>query len=146
MPRRFIESRLPSKLDVRQHGGLPSIHASSGIVVVIKSELIQKIAEQNPHLYPRDVDRIVDTILNQIVKALRDGDRVELRCFGAFSVRTREPRMGRNPRTGDAVKLGVRRVPFFKTSKEVRERLNTQVIRVRRSRSRENETSADERP
>jgi integration host factor subunit beta len=91
---------------------------------MIKSELIQKIAEKNPHLYHRDVERIINTVFDQIIAALRDGDRVELRGFGAFSVKSREPRMGRNPRTGDSVKVEAKRVPFFKTGKELRERLN----------------------
>jgi integration host factor subunit beta len=91
---------------------------------MIKSELIQRIAEKNPHLYHRDVERIINTVFDQIIKALRDGDRVELRGFGAFSVKSRDSRMGRNPRTGDAVKVEAKRVPFFKTGKELRERLN----------------------
>jgi integration host factor subunit beta len=92
---------------------------------MIKSELIQKIAEKNPHLYHRDVERIINTVFDQIIAALRDGDRVELRGFGAFSVKSRDSRMGRNPRTGDSVKVEAKRVPFFKTGKELRERLNT---------------------
>jgi len=92
---------------------------------MIKSELIQKIAEKNPHLYHRDVERIINTVFDQIITALRDGDRVELRGFGAFSVKARDSRMGRNPRTGDQVKVDAKRVPFFKTGKELRERLNT---------------------
>ena len=92
---------------------------------MIKSELIQKIAEKNPHLYHRDVERIINTVFDQIISALRDGDRVELRGFGAFSVKARDSRMGRNPRTGDQVKVDAKRVPFFKTGKELRERLNT---------------------
>jgi integration host factor subunit beta len=91
---------------------------------MIKSELIQRIAEKNPHLYHRDVERIINTVFDQIIKALRDGDRVELRGFGAFSVKSRESRLGRNPRTGDSVTVEAKRVPFFKTGKELRERLN----------------------
>jgi integration host factor subunit beta len=91
---------------------------------MIKSELIQKIAQANPHLYHRDVERIINTILNEVIKALSDGDRVELRGFGAFSVKEREARVGRNPRTGSAVAVEAKRVPFFKTGKELRERLN----------------------
>ena len=92
---------------------------------MIKSELIQKIAEKNPHLYHRDVERIINTVFDHIIRALRNGDRVELRGFGAFSVKSRDSRMGRNPRTGDAVKVEAKRVPFFKTGKELRERLNS---------------------
>ncbi len=89
-----------------------------------KSELIQRISEQNPHLYHRDVERIVSTIFDEISEALARGDRVELRGFGAFSVKQREARIGRNPRTGDAVAVGEKFVPFFKTGKQLRERLN----------------------
>jgi len=91
---------------------------------MIKSRLIQLIAEQNPHLYQRDVERIVNTILDEIVRALANGDRVELRGFGAFSVKYRKARMARNPRTGEPVEVAEKKVPFFKTGKELRERLN----------------------
>jgi integration host factor subunit beta len=91
---------------------------------MIKSELVQKIADKNPHLYHRDVERIVNRILDAVTLALKDGDRVELRGFGAFSVKEREARLGRNPRTGDAVDVTPKRVPFFKTGKELRARLN----------------------
>ncbi|MFQ5773722.1 MAG: integration host factor subunit beta [Kiloniellaceae bacterium] len=89
-----------------------------------KSELIQRIAELNPHLYHRDVERIVTTIFDEIAGALARGDRVELRGFGAFSVKRREERVGRNPRTGDAVRVAEKHIPFFKTGKLLRERLN----------------------
>ena len=89
-----------------------------------KSELILRLAELNPHLFQRDVERIVSTIFDEIAKALARGDRVELRGFGAFSVKSRGARMGRNPRTGSAVEVIAKRVPFFKTGKELRERLN----------------------
>ena len=91
---------------------------------MIKSELVQKIAEKNPHLYHRDIERIVNAILDEVIGALKNGDRVELRGFGAFSVKSRGARMGRNPRTGSAVEVIAKRVPFFKTGKELRERLN----------------------
>ena len=91
---------------------------------MIKSELIQKIAEENPHLYQRDVERIVSTVFEEITSALSRGDRVELRGFGAFSVKTREARLGRNPRTGEAVPVPEKVVPFFKTGKDLRERMN----------------------
>lgn len=93
---------------------------------MIKSELVQKIADANPHLYQRDVENIVNAILEQIVSALARGDRVELRGFGAFSVKKREARTGRNPRTGKQVEVGEKAVPYFKTGKEMRERLNGQ--------------------
>lgn len=92
-----------------------------------KSELIQRLAEQNPHLYLRDVEKIVDTIFEEITEALVRGDRVELRGFGAFSVKHREARMGRNPRTGESVPVDAKRLPFFKTGKGLRERLNDEV-------------------
>ncbi len=89
-----------------------------------KSELIQRLAERNPHLDQRDVERIVATVFDDISNALSRGDRVELRGFGAFSVKRRGARMGRNPRTGASVQLGEKHIPFFKTGKELRERLN----------------------
>jgi integration host factor subunit beta len=91
---------------------------------VIKSELIQKIAAANPHLYHRDVERIVNVIFDEIIEALSRGERVELRGFGAFTVKHRAPRLGRNPRTGASVSVEEKFVPFFKTGKELRERLN----------------------
>ena len=91
---------------------------------MIKSELIQKIAEKNPHLYHRDVERIINTVFDQVIRALNQGDRVELRGFGAFSAKSRQARVGRNPRTGDSVTVNAKKVPFFKTGKELRERLN----------------------
>jgi integration host factor subunit beta len=91
---------------------------------MIKSELIQKIAEENPHLFQRDVERIVSTVFEEITAALARGDRVELRGFGAFSVKRRDGRIGRNPRTGETVPVPAKAVPFFKTGKELRERMN----------------------
>ena len=91
---------------------------------MIKSELVQRLAHANPHLYQRDVERIVGTIFEEIAAALSRGDRVELRGFGAFSVKTRPARTGRNPRTGEPVHVEAKAVPFFKTGKELRERLN----------------------
>jgi integration host factor subunit beta len=91
---------------------------------MIKSELVQRIATTNPHLYQRDVELIVNAILDEITEALARGDRVELRGFGAFSVKQRPARVGRNPRTGDKVPVKEKAVPFFKTGKEMRERLN----------------------
>jgi integration host factor subunit beta len=91
---------------------------------MIKSELVQRIANRNPHLYLRDVEKIVNAILDEITSALAHGDRVELRGFGAFSVKHRDARVGRNPRTGAHVPVVEKSVPFFKTGKEMRERLN----------------------
>ena len=92
---------------------------------MIKSELVQRVATQNPHLYQRDVENIVNAILGEIVGALGKGDRVELRGFGAFSVKKRDARIGRNPRTGDSVAVSEKHIPFFKTGKQLRDRLNT---------------------
>ena len=89
-----------------------------------KSELVQKLATANPHLYQRDVEAIVTAIFSEIAAALARGDRVELRGFGAFSVKHRPARTGRNPRTGAHVSVAQKSVPFFKTGKEMRERLN----------------------
>lgn len=91
---------------------------------MIRSELIQKIADENPHLYQRDVEKIVNTIFEEVISALSRGDRVELRGFGAFSVKQRGARTGRNPRTGEAVDVDEKAVPFFKTGKLLRDRLN----------------------
>jgi len=91
---------------------------------MIRSELIQKIADDNPHLFQTDVERIVATVFEEITDALANGDRVELRGFGAFSVKKRDARMGRNPRTGEAVPVDAKAVPFFKTGKLLRDRLN----------------------
>lgn len=91
---------------------------------MIRSELIQKLAEENPHLYQRDVERLVNTIFDEIVEAMARGERVELRGFGAFSVKRRDARTGRNPRTGEAVEVEEKYVPFFKAGKLLRDRLN----------------------
>ncbi len=93
-------------------------------VYMIKSELIQRVAAANPHLFHRDVERIINIVLDEITGALARGDRVELRGFGAFTVKHRAARQGRNPRTGDTVFVEDKFVPFFKTGKELRERLN----------------------
>ncbi|MDA9989241.1 integration host factor subunit beta [Paracoccaceae bacterium] len=91
---------------------------------MIRSELIQTIADDNPHLFQRDVERIVNTVFEEITDAMVHGERVELRGFGAFSVKQRGARLGRNPRTGEAVSVDSKRVPFFKTGKLLRDRLN----------------------
>lgn len=97
----------------------------AGGMSMTKSELIQRLAEANPHLYLRDVERIVTTIFDEITDALANGDRVELRGFGAFSVKERGARTGRNPRTGAAVEVPSKFIPYFKTGKQLREKLNS---------------------
>ena len=89
-----------------------------------KSELIARLAEANPHLFQRDVERIVTTIFEEITAALARGDRVELRGFGAFSAKQRGARIGRNPRTGESVQVSAKYIPYFKSGKQLREKLN----------------------
>ncbi len=108
--------------------GLPypwHLHRPSGRTQMIRSELIERISAQNPHLYQRDVENALKAILGKIVSAMARGDRVELRGFGAFSVKTRSARTGRNPRTGTVVSVSEKSVPYFKTGKEMRKRLNS---------------------
>ena len=95
---------------------------------MIKSELIRRISWQNPHLYERDIEKVVNAIFDEMVEALRRGDRVELRGFGAFSVELRGPRQGRNPRTGAVVAVAKKAMPFFKTGKEMRAGLNRETV------------------
>ena len=91
---------------------------------MIKSELVQKISEENPHLFQRDVERLVNTVFNEIIDAMSSGRRIELRGFGAFSVKHRKPRLGRNPRTGRSVQVEEKIVPFFKPGKLMKDKLN----------------------
>src|SRR5690606_37246820 len=100
------------------------LSVAAGTRFMIKSELVQAIANKNPHLFLRDVENIVNAIFEEITVALAEGNRVELRGFGAFSVKNRPARTGRNPRTGASVQVEEKWVPFFKTGKELRERLN----------------------
>lgn len=93
---------------------------------MIKSELIEKLAAENPHLTQAEVERLVNVVLGRMVETLSEGGRVEIRGFGAFSVRHRPARQGRNPRTGETVDVPAKAVPFFKSGKELRERLNTE--------------------
>ena len=95
---------------------------------MIKSELIKRISSQNPHHYDRDIEKVVNAILNEMIEALRRGDRVELRGFGAFSAKLREAHQGRNPRTGVTVEVRKKAVPYFKTGKEMRARLNRETV------------------
>ena len=96
----------------------------AGVASMTKSQLIQRIAELNPHLYQRDVERIVYAVFEEITAALEQGDRVELRGFGAFSVKYRDARTGRNPRTGATVSVDSKVIPFFKTGKQLRDLIN----------------------
>jgi integration host factor subunit beta len=96
-----------------------------GEAVMTKSELIQHLADANPHLYQRDIERIVTTIFEEITSALENGNRVELRGFGAFSIKDRSSRVGRNPRSGEVVNVAAKRLPYFKTGKQLREKLNS---------------------
>lgn len=91
---------------------------------MIRSELVQKISAENSDLRLDEVERIVDIFFDSIVEQLASGGRVELRGFGAFSTRSRDSRTGRNPRTGEAVTVEAKKVPYFKPGKEMRERLN----------------------
>lgn len=90
-----------------------------------KSDLIELLARKHPHLLARDIERIVNTIFDTITNTLANGGRVELRGFGAFSVKKREARQGRNPRTGETVSVSAKATPFFKTGKLLRDRLNS---------------------
>jgi integration host factor subunit beta len=102
----------------------PNAAKWAGACRMIKSELIEKLAAENTHLTHAEVERVVNIVLGRMVESLGDGGRVELRGFGAFSVRARPARAGRNPRTGETVDVPAKAVPFFKSGKELRERLN----------------------
>ncbi len=92
---------------------------------MIRSELLQAMAKDNPELRSDEVEQVVDIFFEEITQRLAEGGRVELRGFGAFSTRERDPRRGRNPRTGEAVDVPGKRVPYFKPGKEIRARLNS---------------------
>ncbi|MEM9224429.1 MAG: integration host factor subunit beta [Pseudomonadota bacterium] len=94
---------------------------------MIKSELITRVAMRNPHMLQRDVESVINCVLREMSNAMRDNNRVEIRGFGAFSVRHRDARTGRNPRTGEAVEVDEKSVPFFRPGKELRERINNGV-------------------
>ena len=95
---------------------------------MIRSELLQSLAADNPELRPEEIEQVVDIFFDEIADRLAEGGRVELRGFGTFSTRARDGRTGRNPRTGDAVDVPAKRVPYFKPGKEMRERLNLQEV------------------
>ena len=122
LPAFFWQGRLTV---VGQFGTLTVHNARRGATIAMtKSELVQRLADANPHLYQRDVEVLVTAIFDEIAAALARGDRVELRGFGAFSVKRRDARVGRNPRTGDSVPVAEKHIPFFKTGKQLRDRLN----------------------
>jgi integration host factor subunit beta len=127
--RKFIWLHIQKPKGRLLDGHLANLPTSEPGLDMIKSDLIGRIASQNPHLYQRDVVNIVDAIFDEIVKALSRGDRVELRGFGAFSAKIRGPRKGRNPRTGAEVQVTQKAIPFFKTGKEMRARLNREAAR-----------------
>lgn len=91
---------------------------------MIRSELVQRLAQDNPELRMSEIEAITDTFFETIVNQLAQGGRVELRGFGSFSTRARDVRNGRNPRTGDTVTVPAKRVAYFKAGREIRERLN----------------------
>jgi integration host factor subunit beta len=94
-------------------------------MAMTKSQLVQQLVNQASHISQKDMSLIVDTVFDSMIKALGDGDRIELRGFGTFEVRVREPRTGRNPKSGSKVSLGIRKVPFFKAGKELKEMINS---------------------
>jgi len=98
---------------------------------MLKSDLVHRMSLQNPHLRGKDVEKIIDTILDEIILAMARGDRVEIRGFGAFSVRQREAHSGRNPRTGAEVAVRKKLAPHFKAGKEIRSRLNSNPAALR---------------
>ncbi|GAL97168.1 integration host factor subunit beta [Acetobacter tropicalis] len=89
-----------------------------------KSELIAALMRKHPHLQLKDINLIVNTVFGAISKSLADNNRVELRGFGAFSIKERDPRVGRNPKTGEQVQVSKKFIPFFKTGKELHARIN----------------------
>jgi integration host factor subunit beta len=102
----------------RNHDGNPEFP------IMIKSELVQRMHDKYPHLYHQDLERIVNLVLGEIITAMKDGDRVELRGFGTFTAKSRTARVGRNPRTGTAVDVEAKRLPYFRAGKEQRMMLN----------------------
>jgi integration host factor subunit beta len=123
-PAHIPRATIPLYSSDKEVGNLPLKPHSTGGWRMIRSELIQKLSDENPHLYQRDVEKIVNTVFEEIIGAMARGDRVELRGFGAFSVKKRDARVGRNPRTGESVDVDEKHVPFFKTGKLLRDRLN----------------------
>ena len=110
------------RTDMRRGGAMANTLFAG--LTMIRSELVQKLCDDFPDLTQREVENVVAALFDSITDQLAKGGRVELRGFGAFSTRQRDARMGRNPRTGAAVDVDAKRVPYFKPGKEMRERLN----------------------
>ena len=102
---------------------------------MVKSELVQRIADQRPNLYERDVERVVDAMLEEIIAALARRDRVELRGFGIFSIKERQARTGRHPRTGAMLPIAEKAIPIFKTGKEMRKRIDAESTKAESARA-----------
>lgn len=121
------DTRFPDSVEKKgsQEGAGPILHSG---VMMIRSELVQKLCTDFPDLTQREVEGVVSAIFDSITDQLAKGGRVELRGFGAFSTRHRDGRVGRNPRTGEAVSVDAKRVPYFKPGKEMRERLNLKEV------------------
>jgi integration host factor subunit beta len=92
---------------------------------MIKSELVNRLSESNPHVFHRDMEKVVNAVLSEIATALERGNRIEIRGFGAFSVKVRAARASRNPRTGAPVQVDSKKRPYFRMGKELRKRLNS---------------------
>ena len=115
---------MPYRVGARNRSGATPVDFHEEGDAVIRSELVQKLCDDHPDLTLKEVERVVSAFFDSVIEQLQAGGRVELRGFGAFSTREREARKGRNPRTGDAVDVDAKRVPYFKPGKEMRERLN----------------------
>lgn len=98
-----------------------------------KSELIEQLAQQQKYLPVRDIETSVRLLLDQMMHALGEGERIEIRGFGSFSLNYRKPRQGRNPKTGERVSLGAKHVPHFKPGKDLRERVNAHAQQEKQS-------------
>jgi integration host factor subunit beta len=109
-----------------QASRLKGLAGSCFCLPMIRSELVARIAAQNPHLYERDCEAVVNAILDRIEAALVAGERVEIRGFGAFTTKEKQARQGRNPRTGESVVVAEKRTVQFRPGKEIRQRLMTE--------------------
>ena len=124
-PQSWCESYGPTARGAPARAAVMASRTISGeALALIRSELVQHLCEDHPDLTVKEIERVVSAFYDSIIDQLQRGGRVELRGFGAFSTRDRDARKGRNPRTGDAVDVAAKRVPYFKPGKEMRERLN----------------------